>query len=200
MDTVGVILLAAGNSSRMERPKQLLAYRGTTLLRHAASTAVATGFVPVVVVLGSEAGACGAEVSDLPVHAVVNAEWKDGMGTSVRAGVQELLRVAPQIEGVLIMLHDQPMISAGRLRALVKAWKPGNDGVASVYGGTIGVPALFTRELFSELAGLAGLQGAKRVLEAHLEQVLNFDMPEGLEDIDTQADYERLVQNPHPGP
>jgi molybdenum cofactor cytidylyltransferase len=194
MGAIGIVLLAAGNSSRMGKPKQLLAYRGTTLLRHAALTAIATGFAPVVVVLGAEGERCRAEIADLPVHPVVNTDWEKGMGTSIRAGIAELVRVAPETGAALIMLHDQPLISAAKLQKLAGAWKPGSCAVASAYGGTIGVPALFARELFGELTALSGHQGARRVLEAHRERVIEMEMPEALHDIDTPEDYKQSGQ------
>jgi molybdenum cofactor cytidylyltransferase len=191
--TTGLILLAAGSSTRMGRPKQLLSYRGTTLLRHAALIALETGFGPVVVVLGAEANRCRTEIADLPVHAVVNDSWQEGMGTSIRAGIAQLIFLAPALEAVLIVLHDQPMINAAKLRELAAARVPQHCAVAAAYGGTLGAPALFTRELFDELAALDGNQGARRILDVHRDRVSRMEMPEALQDIDTPADYERLA-------
>jgi molybdenum cofactor cytidylyltransferase len=191
--TIGLILLAAGSSTRMGRPKQLLSYRGTTLLRHAALTALETGFGPVVVVLGAEADRCRAEIADLPVHSVVNDSWQEGMGTSIRTGIAQLISLASNLEAILIVLHDQPMINAAKLRELAAARVPGHCAVAAAYGGTLGAPALFARELFDELAALDGNQGARRILDVHRDRVSRMEMPEALEDIDTPADYERLA-------
>jgi molybdenum cofactor cytidylyltransferase len=191
---VGVILLAAGNSTRMGRPKQLLSHRGSTLLRHAAAVALETGFTPVVVVLGAEAEACRAALAGLPIQPVVNHAWREGMGTSLRTGIAELIRLAPQLDAVLILLHDQPRVTARRLRELVAACTPAACAVASAYDETLGVPALFARELFADLVALSEDQGARRLLQAHRERVIPFDFPEAAHDIDTPDDYERLSQ------
>ena len=189
---IGIILLAAGGSTRMGRPKQLLPYRGSTLLRHAVDTAIATGFAPIVVVLGAEAERCRAEIAGLSVHAVVNPEWERGMGTSLRVGVGVLRREAPGVAAVLIMLHDQPMITAAKLCEMAARWTPASCAVASTYAGTLGVPALLARELFDELSVLDGNQGARRILEAHRSRLVSVAMPEALHDMDTPADYDRL--------
>jgi molybdenum cofactor cytidylyltransferase len=192
--TPGVILLAAGKSSRMGRAKQLLPWRDSTLLRHAAETALATGGSPVVVVLGAEAEACRPVLGGLAIHIVINAEWEQGMGTSIRAGVAELTRLAPASEGALIMLHDQPYVTAARLLELVAARMPDDLAVASLYEDAMGVPAFFTRELFGDLQALDGRAGAQGILKAHAAQVQKFAMPEARHDIDTPGDYERLKQ------
>ena len=188
----GVIVLAAGESSRMGQPKQLLPFRGSTLLRHAVETALAAALGPVVVVLGAEAERCRAELEGLAVHVVINAGWKTGMSGSIRAGVEELDRIEVECEGVLIVLHDQPAISAARLGELVSGRQPGDLAVGSVYDDALGVPAFFARDLFGELGRLAGRAGARGLLEAHAAQVRRFSMPEARHDIDTPADYARL--------
>jgi molybdenum cofactor cytidylyltransferase len=189
---VGVILLAAGNSSRMGRAKQLLPHGGSTLLRHAAKTALETDLGPVIVVLGAEAEACCLALQGMEVEMVLNEEWEQGMGTSIHAGIVELERLLPDATGALIMLHDQPAITAARLRELVAARLPDNVAVASVYDDAVGVPAFFARELFDELRALHGAAGARGVLDRHAARVGRFAMPEARLDIDTPADYERL--------
>jgi molybdenum cofactor cytidylyltransferase len=190
----GVLVLAAGESRRMGRPKQLLPYRGSTLLRHAAETALATALGPVLVVLGAEAELCRQALAALNVRTVLNPAWAEGMSASISAGMSELEQLAPQseLDGVLILLHDQPAIPANRLVDLVAARQTDDRIVASCYGNVTGVPAWFHRELFAELRQLRGPQGARAMIEAHATRVRRFEMPEAAFDIDTPEDYQRL--------
>jgi molybdenum cofactor cytidylyltransferase len=177
----------------MGRPKQLLPFAGTTLLRHAAKRALATELGPVVVVLGAEAMACGAEIADLPVTVVHNADWAEGMGTSLRSGVEALESCAPASEGALVLLHDQPLIPGESLRQLAELWQPPRWTIATAfYGGRPGVPAVFDRSHFAELKALPPGEGAKRVLLQHAAASVRLDVPEALDDLDSPADYERL--------
>ena len=179
----------------MGKPKQLLTYHGITLLRHAVRTAMETGFAPVVVVLGAEAERCRAEIADLPVHPVVNVEWEEGMGTSIRAGLAELVRAAPEIGAALILLHDQPLISAAKI---AKSWpERGGPAIARSLRLMAGRSACrpFLREnLFGELTALfpdIRAQDASSSPIANV-RVIEMEMPEALDDIDTPEDYERL--------
>ena len=190
----GVIVLAAGESSRMGQPKQVLPYRGTNLLRHAAETALATELGPVLVVLGAEASQCEEALGQLDIWTVTNPDWPRGMGSSISAGVTEFERLAPGLAGLLILLHDQPDIPVARLRQLVEARREGELIVAARYGDAVGVPAYFRRELFEELRGLEGATGAKKIIWEHPAQTRLFDLPEAQFDIDTPEDYEQVRQ------
>jgi molybdenum cofactor cytidylyltransferase len=191
---IGVLLLAAGGSTRMGRPKQLLPFGKSTLLRHAAETALATGLSPIVVVLGAEAEACGAELEGLRMTVARNENWSRGMGGSLRKGVEELERIAPDIKAALVMLHDQPRISAGSLQDLANLWSPeGSTIAAAFYGGSAGVPAVFDRRHFAELKALDGGGGAKGILARHEADVAKLELPEALDDIDSPEDYARLT-------
>jgi len=189
----GLILLAAGGSSRLGHPKQLLPYQGRTLLRHAAETAFASRCRPVVVVLGAQAARLRAEMAGLEVLIAENPDWEQGMGSSIRAGLGSLEASAPGLAGVVLMLCDQPLITAGALDALVQSHLDTNAPlVASEYGGTRGVPAFFSRALFPDLRALKGEQGAKAVLAAHAPEAVALPLPAGIWDVDTESDYERL--------
>ena len=175
MSTAAVIL-AAGASSRMGGPKQILEYGGLSLLRRAALAALDAGCEPVVVVTGAHAELSRRELHDLAVQAVTNAEWRTGMASSLRAGV---LHVAtdPNAETLIVMVCDQPHVSADVLRGLVAAHaSTGKPIVACGYAGTLGVPALFARSVWPECSSVTGpcrskaghrdgpLQGARGVL------------------------------------
>jgi len=189
----GLILLAAGGSSRLGRPKQLLLYQGRTLLRRAAETALASQCRPAVVVLGAQADRLRAALAGLEVLIADNPDWEQGMGSSVRAGLGALEASAPDTAGVVLMLCDQPLITAASLDSLIQSHvDTGAPLVASEYGGTRGVPAFFSRALFPDLRALKGEQGAKAVLAAHAHEAATLPLPVGVWDVDTDMDYERL--------
>lgn len=196
---VGVVLLAAGGSSRLGRPKQLLVHQGKTLVRRAAEAAVAANCGPVVVVLGAQAEAVTAELAGLPVRTVQNANWGAGMGSSLRVGLktldtEETTGADPVVDAALVMLCDQLRVDAGHLRALVEAFtRTRAPLVASGYEGTRGVPALFSRVLFPELEALASDQGAKGVIAREPSRVKEVALAGGSEDIDTAEDITRLA-------
>jgi molybdenum cofactor cytidylyltransferase len=189
---VGVIVLAAGASTRLGQPKQSLPYGDSTLLAHAVAAALNARLGPVLVVLGAH----GPELAQaLPSGAVAvhNPDWQEGMASSIRAGLAALERGWPQAAAAIVMVCDQPSVSAGLLRRLVAAWRQGSAAaVACQYGDTVGVPALFSRSLWPELMALRGDRGAKSVLERHRERLLLVPFPEGALDIDTPEDWQRL--------
>jgi molybdenum cofactor cytidylyltransferase len=189
----GVVVLAAGASSRLGSPKQLVTLGGRTLLRRAVETAVATGLGPVVVVLGAAADRCRPEVEGLDVAVVENAEWPSGMASSVRAGLAGVAAAAPDADAVLLTLCDQPFVTAELLSRLVSVRRETSASVvACEYAGALGVPALFGRELFGELAALEGESGARRVVARHAASARSVPFPEGAVDVDTPRDVERL--------
>jgi molybdenum cofactor cytidylyltransferase len=196
---VGVVLLAAGSSSRLGRPKQLLVHQGKTLVRRAAEAAVAAQCGPVVVVLGAQAEAVIAELAGLPVRTVRNADWDDGMGSSLRVGLRALdteepAGTAPAVDAALVTLCDQLRVDAGHLRALVETFTRTRAAiVASGYEGTRGVPALFSRALFPELEALAPDQGARGVISREPTRVAEVALAGGGEDVDTAQDLSRLT-------
>ncbi len=195
---VGVVLLAAGGSSRLGRPKQLLVHQGKTLVRRAAEAAVTAGCGPVVAVLGAQAGAVAAELAGLPVHTVHNEAWEAGLGGSLRVGLRALEAAGPAgadsvVDGSLVMLCDQLRVDADHLRALVKAFQRTEAPiVASGYEGTRGVPALFSRAIFPELEALAPDEGARGVIARKPSRVVEVALEGGGEDVDTKADLSRL--------
>jgi molybdenum cofactor cytidylyltransferase len=190
---IGVIVLAAGASSRMGRPKQLLPCRdGMSLVRRAAIEALRSGCRPVVVVTGAHARETHGEVRGLPVQIVENPSWAAGMGTSLRVGLAALEEVADTVDAAVVMLCDQPLATAAVLERLVEAQRASGAGiVASEYAGTLGVPAVFARAHFAELDGLNGAAGAKGIIAAHAAEVVRVPFPGGVVDVDTPEDYSR---------
>jgi molybdenum cofactor cytidylyltransferase len=184
------VILAAGASTRYGRPKQLLSYQGKSLLRRAAEAAVGSTSRPIVVVLGASAARCAEELQGLPVHAAENATWMEGMGTSLRIGVEAVSTLAPDAMAVIVTLCDQPFVSARIINALDRRYREsGVSIVASAYAGTLGVPALFDRSLFDELRACHGGEGARHVIERHKGDAEAVPFPAGIVDIDTPQDY-----------
>lgn len=195
-------MLAAGASRRLPGPKQLLRFRGVTLVRHAAQTAVAAGCGPVVVVLGAASAAkqLRFELVDLGVSIVENARWKEGISSSIRAGL-DALEQASSPDAVLIMTCDQPHVTPALLKQLVAAFVATHPpAVACAYAGTVGVPALFDRPLFAELKALEHDQGAKGILERHLPRIGRIPFEQGAVDIDTPEDVGTLSSDHTPEP
>ena len=189
----GLVLLAAGGSSRLGRPKQLLEYEGQSLLRRAAEAALGSRCEPVIVVLGCEAEACAKVLAGLPVRIIVNEKWSEGLAGSIRVGIQALEEEQAGLFCGMIAVADQPQLSAAMLDALIdKQIRSGAKMVAAEYAGKAGVPALFCASLFGQLKALDGDQGARQILRTHPLAVVRVPFPGGAEDIDTPEDWAKL--------
>jgi molybdenum cofactor cytidylyltransferase len=193
MNQCGIIILAAGASTRMGVAKQSLEFQGSTLLRRAVDTAVASVCRPVVVVLGARADELFPLVDEAKTTVVINREWERGIGTSIRAGVASI-RSMPA-DAVMIFLCDQPLILATALDRMVEShFASAKKMAAAAYAGALGTPAIFSASLFDELLALDDSQGGKAVLNRHPDQVHAFDLPDAEIDLDTMADFKRLSQ------
>ena len=178
----------------MGSPKQTLRYRGESLLRRAALAALGAGCRPVIVVTGASAELSRRELDGLDVREVFNIRWETGMASSVRAGVEGLLSAAPDVDAAVLMLCDQPHVTAEVISGLVAAHRATKSPVVtSTYGGSFGVPALFGRTLFAELARLGGAAGAKRVIKRHAAEAHFLPFDEGEVDVDTPDDFSLLT-------
>lgn len=187
-----VVVLAAGGSSRMGRPKQLLDVDGEPLVRRAAQVAMDAGLGRVLVVLGAEAGRVRAAIEDLDLGIVVNSGWPEGMASSLRAGVAEIGRVSPDARGLIVLPADQPRMTAEHLRRIDAAQRhSGAAVVASDYGDHRGPPAYFGRRFFAALDALRGDTGARDLLQG--DGVETVAAPAGSHlDLDRPADVRRL--------
>jgi len=175
---VTAIVLGAGGSSRLGRPKQLLPFRNTTLIEHAANVALAScDHVRVVV----NEKLRGAVVSRRGIEIVENSNWREGIASSIRRGLEGIG------SDVLLMVCDQPFITAVHLRALIAANAP---IAATAYDGTAGVPAFFAARFLAELRELRGDRGARAVIERHGAVTIPFEA--AALDIDTERDAATL--------
>ncbi|GAB2477223.1 hypothetical protein GCM10011375_20280 [Hymenobacter qilianensis] len=194
--SVALILLAAGASARMRQPKQLLYYQGKTLLRWAAETAAATGCQPLVLVTGALHEPLIPEVEGLSFLTAHNADWATGMGSSIRAGLAALEKAPQPPSAIVVMLCDQPLLTPALLLQLIKKQQLTQAPVvAAAYGGTLGVPAVFSADTFPALRQLGGAEGARQLIASYGSAVGSVPFPGGILDVDTPAQYASLLEN-----
>jgi molybdenum cofactor cytidylyltransferase len=193
---VPAILLAAGASTRLGQPKQILrlpAFGGVTLLDHAVALARDSGAAPIFVVLGANADEIHLECGLLDCILLRNEAWAEGMASSLRLGISAVLENAPTASGAMVLLCDQPGLTAEHLRRLLDAYtaKPSRIA-ASRYAGRTGVPAIFPDALFPALLELRGDKGARALLQQSEAAVDAIDFPGGELDLDSPEDLQRL--------
>ena len=189
---LGIAILAAGVSSRMGGVKQLLPWRGTTLIRHVAGVAVASKLGPVAVVLGAHGWRITTELVADPVRALGNDVYARGPGTSVRVAAQWAEESG--LDALMIILGDQPFVTVEDLRTLAGLVTTRGAALAAVgYDEGPGVPAVFTRTYLPQLREVPDAAGAKAVLRAHTGAVAIAAMPHARIDLDTPADYEAAL-------
>ncbi len=186
----GAVILAAGESTRMGTPKQLLPLDGQPLVVRAVEAALDSSAWPVVVVLGAHAEKIRPLFARLPVLMAENSAWNEGMAASIRTGVTTLRQFSRQLDAALVALCDQPAFSADIIAQLVAAQRTtGRSIVAARYSGRHGAPALFLREHFETLTHLTGEEGARVLLNGDVSRVASVDLPALTFDLDTPADY-----------
>lgn len=193
LQNIGVVILAAGASTRLGEPKQLLAFDHKNLLQITIDAAGNSSANTVVLVLGANADQISNEIDRSNINVVVNTEWQEGMASSIRAGLNELLFISPTTEAVILTVCDQPHISSQLLNDLVAEYtRTLKPIIASEYGDVIGVPALFGKSLFHELMHLKGDVGARNIIQHHKNDVATVQFRKGKIDIDTKEDYDAL--------
>ena len=191
--SIAVIILAAGRSARLGSPKQLLSYRGKTLLQHTIDTALESQASPILVVLGSGKDAIKKELEQKQVFILENSSWESGMASSISCGITNLQELAPESKAVILMVCDQPFVDAKLLNNLITKHKDTRQSiVASSYANTLGTPALFHQSLFSELLVLEGESGAKSLIKKYSLQTGFVSFDQGSIDIDTRENYRNL--------
>ena len=191
----GIILLAAGASSRLGKPKQLLTYNNKTLLQHSLQIAIATEIEPIVTVLGANSGLLRESLENQKGLTIINEGCGEGMASSIRCGMEALLKTAPALDGIIIMVCDQPFVTSKLLTDLVKKHQLTRKPIiASSYNSNLGTPALFDTTIFAHLRSLKGDSGAKKMMQANPDWVASVDFPFGEFDIDTNADYDLLMK------
>ena len=194
MDNYTIIILAAGASRRLGHAKQLLNVEGMPLLSYMITQAIKTKARRVFVVLGASAEAIRSTVVNDQVEWVENSNWKEGMSSSIRSGINHLIKHHPEVEATVLMMCDQPFVTTGLINQIIeKQMQSGKDIVTCSYGGVVGPPTLFTFKFFPELLKLKGDAGAKKIIERSPDQVATVDFPRGEIDIDTESDYQHWL-------
>jgi len=189
----GIIILAAGSSSRLGQPKQNLLFEGKTLLQRAIDTALSTYCSPIIVVLGANSSQITPTLDARNVTLVYNPNWAEGMASSIRLGLKSAMEINPAIEVVVLMVCDQPFLDTAVLNALIAVQvQTGSGVVASHYDNTFGVPVLFNKKYFDELLQLKGQEGARKLLQKYQDTISFVDYPKGSIDIDTEEDFRKI--------
>ena len=191
MKKTAILILAAGKSSRMGSPKQLLPYQNTTLLGCAIEHAKNSKASAVFCVLGANAIRIKKSIEKNNVKIIINKEFQHGLSTSIIAGINHLKD--KNFDSVLIMLADQPNVNANYLNKLLTASEEDkNVIIASCYPNKVGVPAVFSKLYFNQLLQLKGDKGAKDLLNNQSSKIIKLNA-NNLLDIDTIQDYQKLI-------
>ncbi len=188
-----ILILAAGEASRMGRIKQLLAFDGKSLLQRSIENAQETG-LPVIVVLGAYSDQILPLVESYSVKYVINEQWGKGISTSIHAGVVYALEHTPDLDGIIVTLADQPQITSGHLVSIL-SFATNNGGIiATEYKGFSGVPAYFPKKYFEELKTLEGDTGAVALIKKWSDNVVSIPFPAAALDIDTEQDWKDFIE------
>ncbi len=196
---IAVIILAAGASTRIGTPKQLLKWKNTTLLGHAIITAKKLNTKDIIVILGNNYALIKSKINNSGVQILNNKNWKKGLGNSIAFGVNNILENKSNIDGILIMLSDQPLIDSKYLISLINKFIIGKHLIiaTSYKNGKQGVPVLFDRIYFNELSKLNDDKGAKAIIEKYIKNVLVVNGEQIISDIDTLENYKNLYNANH---
>ena len=194
MNNTGVVILAAGASSRFGSAKQLAQFNEKTFLQHVIDEAKNAGAATVVVVTGANTGEVSSTLAGSNIEILYNKDWEQGMATGIVAGVQAMVKLNNGIDKIILAVCDQPFVNAALFTQLNSVQQEsGKPIVACAYANTMGTPVLFIRKYFDQLLGLKGDTGAKKILKEHIEDVATVDFPKGVVDIDTQEDLDKLL-------
>lgn len=192
-EACAVVILAAGASTRLGRPKQLLQFQQQSLIKRLVSEAKKVT-ATVIVVTGFEHAKIVTELKDEPVLLVENKDWVQGMGSSIKEGMKNLKSLVPNAGAIILAVCDQPFVNAALFTAMIELHKrSGKKIVACSYADSLGTPVLFERSYFDILLQLNSREGAKKLLQQYTTDVVLLPFPKGTIDIDTASDYEALL-------
>lgn len=189
----GIVILAAGSSSRLGQPKQLLTYKNTTLLKNTINEASLIPNVVIIVVTGSNHELIKEQIESEEIKISFNPDWEMGMSSSIAKGLSDLLLEYPQIEKCIFAVCDQPFVSTAIFENLIDQYNKTKKGIAaSAYAETLGTPVLLDKKYFKELLELKGQEGAKKIINKFLDDTVAVPFEKGNIDIDTMVDYNNL--------
>ena len=190
---IEIMIMAAGASRRLGQPKQLLKYKGETLIRRISQEALKAKIGDVTVVTGYDHENIEKEISDMRLNVFYNEEWEEGLGASIRNGIKHILNKQPQTNAILLSMVDQPFIDTAHLKKLANAYDPSRPMIiASAYSATFGVPVLFDSFYFDAMKELKGDEGGKKIFVNYLKNIVEIPFIEGAIDIDEKKDLKSL--------
>jgi molybdenum cofactor cytidylyltransferase len=190
-----ILIIAAGQSKRLGSPKQLLVFEGETLINRQIRIITGAVSMPVYLVLGAHAISIRSQLSNSAVSVVMNENWEEGMASSIRVGIDVIMNKNPSIDGVMIVVCDQPFLDASILQSIFSLQKSSLQSiVACSYDGIIGTPVLFHKTMFEKLLALEGDIGARKIINDNPDEVAILSFEKGIVDIDTLEDYQKLVK------
>jgi molybdenum cofactor cytidylyltransferase len=194
MRSIAAIIVAAGSSSRLGQPKQLLSIDGEPMLQRAVRIAREAGASPVFVVLGAHRELIASHIDLTSATIVTKNDWQEGLASSIRAGVRAVEQQAPDALGLLLTVCDQPRVTAEHLRSMIDAFamRSESEAIASVYAGTRGIPAVFPWRASGDLCALRGDKGARGLLAKAPWPVIEIPLEGGEIDIDRPEDLAEL--------
>ncbi len=195
-ENIAVVILAAGESSRMQQAKQLLPWGTSTLLGKAIKEALQSNSAQVYVVLGAKAETIQKQFNSTDVTWVLNKNWKRGMGSSISCAINYVVHLKKDYDAILIMLCDQPLIDADYINKMISTFRRSEKGIiATAYKNSSGVPVLFDKKYFEDLSNLEGNKGAKEIIAINSNAVISIN-PNGKEkDLDTMDEYQQALKN-----
>jgi molybdenum cofactor cytidylyltransferase len=194
---VGIVILAAGASTRMGAPKQILPVFGTTMIKHLVNETFETKCDPITIVVGANKDKVVPELKNMPIAIIDNPAWATGMGSSIKMGLVGTYMVAKDIDALIFMTTDMPYVNTDLLDKLVKKAiaNPNKNMVACKYSNTLGIPVLFKKPRFEDILDLKPAEGAKYLLKKYRDEVVYVDFELGKIDLDTKEQYFEFIQS-----
>lgn len=192
--SAGLLVLAAGQSKRLGKPKQLLEFEGQSLVNRLLGILKKSTTYPIGLVLGANADLIYQQLTDKNLYIINNTNWQEGMASSIRLGIQAMMENFPELDGLMILVCDQPHISENQIKSLFDIQREKDLPIAaSYYSGVVGTPVVFHHSIFKDLLSLKGDIGAKSVIQQREKEVARLDFEKGMIDIDKPEDYEQLI-------
>jgi len=190
---MGVVILAAGSSSRLGHPKQLVPFQDKTLLQNVIDTAASFDFATSVLVLGANGDNIRKAIDPGTFTVLDNDSWPEGIASSIRLGVSGSIKINDSLDSILFLLSDQPFVTTQLIEKLISSHKNGRKQITACrYKKTMGVPAIFGNPFFPGLMELTGDVGARKIMLRNSKEVEEVTFKKGHIDIDTHEDYEQL--------
>jgi molybdenum cofactor cytidylyltransferase len=188
---IAIIILAAGSSTRLEQPKQLLKKNGEYLVNRIIDISFESHSDCVYLVTGANHGKVLSVVRNKEINCIENASWENGIGSSIKAGLRSATK--DDIDAVVFLVVDQINVTSAIINELIEAYEQSRHKIcASSYNNTYGIPAIFDREYFSEILNIEDSKGCKSIIQKYLDDTFLIDFPGGEADIDTENDLKLL--------